>query len=128
MLWWKSYNFCSSAFELQLVIGLGKFTGWDQEYKTTALLGGSWISVSTSPRGVFCLTSSTGTSLIALSQENTGVCSWSGGIDLDAETGFKAHNELLTAPALNISLKWWNLLIPGQAAGSSLTNELFLLF
>lgn len=29
----------------------------------------------------------------------------SGWIDVDAETGFKAHDEFLTAPALNISLR-----------------------
>lgn len=52
----------------------------------------------------------------------------SGWTDVDTETGFKAHDEFLAAPALNISLREWNLLIPEQAAGYSLTNELFLPF
>lgn len=73
--------------------GLGNLQVDIKKYKNTVLLGGSWISVSTSPKGVFCLWSSVGTSLISVSQEGTGVCGLSGGIDVDTETGFKAHNE-----------------------------------
>lgn len=76
-----------------------------KKYKNAILLGWSWISVSTPPKGVFCLLSSIGTSLIFIPQEGTGVCSLGGGIDVDTETDFKAHVEFLTAPALNISLR-----------------------
>lgn len=74
-----------------------------KKYKNAVLLGWSWISVSTPPKGVFCLLIST--SLIFIPQEGTGVCSLGGGIDVDTETDFKAHVEFLTAPALNISLR-----------------------
>lgn len=97
--------FAAQPSNCNLVQGLGNLQVEIKKYKNTVLLGGRWISVSTSPKGVFYLLSSIGTSLISMSQEGTGVCSQSGGIDVDTETGFKGDDEFLTAPALNTSLR-----------------------
>lgn len=98
-------TFAAQPSNLNLVLHLGNLQVEIKKYKNNVLLGGNWINVISSPKGVFCLLSSLGTSLISVSQGGTGVCSSGGGIGVDIDTDFKAHDEFMRAPALNISLR-----------------------
>lgn len=68
------FIFAAQPLNCHLILGLGNLQVEIKKYENTVLLGGSWVSVSTSTKDVFCLLSSIGTSLISVSQEGTGVC------------------------------------------------------
>lgn len=70
------FIFAAQPLNCHLILGLGNLQVEIKKYENTVLLGGSWVSVSTSTKDVFCLLSSIGTSLISVSQEGTGVCRW----------------------------------------------------